>query len=708
MAQKLWPPTYTARMLAAVCAFVFAEAYKDSTISFHGPAMRVGPLLGALSSASGTKMKASTELDRLVALVDVDSVAAPALREELADALDARWKQEGDTFILIPSPMKERAEEQQNYAIRLKIVNETLAMAGKGLADKFDGQSAANLAQRLVTLRGQINSNPGDQNLRQEYEAANRQGPTRRVLLRLLQTLPREDLAQLDQGDHIVYAFKPTRLQRSFSGKAVELFTDFFREQELFAKALSTLNVPDPTDGQMVNEPLAWREGFDAEPSGFYLSAGFAYNEALLCNLCHQSDGFPTTIAQFFQRGPSDDAIYRIASDPNPKKEEPIELSEDSKAFLEFSRATFPGATKPREEVSPALAKKLADPARYDPLSLLATDALRAIAKERHQNLVAWVPDSMFMLPLFPAMSRPLSLSTIKTLVTSSSMGLDSTTEGGWLLMKPKNPYRARKAADDRNAMARIAKAALAGHISLDDYANYAASCNHGPYDGLGTSYAFLIDPAFGSMSDGTDWDALRLFGSFDPMARTNLAKGEGIAFRALSDRQKNIVRKITFARLIQSDEANPSGAIGKQVEPSEILQAWVPDNGILSIQVNRSQAIYAYLRSDKGSMKPFRTIDPSTIAWTLYAKEHPSQERVPAAADGYALGEKTLYRMRLAYGPKLRSEFNLTDNGLPTGSPVPWTQLPQEIRSKIEAALKLRADQAESRLKQTNPPPSR
>ncbi|HVT11595.1 MAG TPA: hypothetical protein VHE55_04965 [Fimbriimonadaceae bacterium] len=693
-------------MVAGICALLFAAA----RITFHEPAMRVEPLLAKLSKACGVPMKASADVGRLVAYVSVDDVDVHALMDRLADALDAKWKEDAGFSVLVSSPEKEKAELQTAHQVRRKQIEDVLGSAFKSLSATFDNSAAKALVGRLIALKTARDANLADENTRREYDAANNDGPTHRLILKLLKTIPIEKLASMQPGQREIYSLNPTKLQNPFGAGGRQAIEDFLREQRLFSEALAEAHAPANSGRETVSEALSWPDPIEAAPDDFYMAIGIAYNDDLSCNLLLRGQTIPRTISQFFGRAPSDAALYQIASEPGPKGEQPISLSPESAELIKLAKGTFGRNGKGHVVPSPSLLSLLEHPVDFDPLAFAASDALKALAEDGHKNMVAWVPDSAFILTLYPSMgTRALSLDLVRRLLGASSQGMDSAIEGSWLVMKPHNPNRARQEIDDRAAIGNLVQASVKGKALLLPYAQYAASSGHGPYDGLGVAYMFLVDPSSGSMTDGSNWGALKLYGSFDAQRRAALERGEQFAFRSLTPKQKEIVKFVTFGQLINNavyDNPNMSRIAAKQAEPTEVLTDWVPDDCLVAMQVQRRQVLFGYDRDTNGEMKPSRTIDPNTIGWFLYAKEHPKPgENVPLPPDAYAVGEQALFHLRLIYGPKLWNELLLTENTPPSDKPVSWTDLPDEFKKSIEKALQRQADN-DSRNNGGPPPP--
>lgn len=594
--------------------------------------------------------------------------------------------------------------------IRRKQVEDVLGPAFKSLAGNLNSAAAKALVGRLVALKTARDANLADENTRREYDAANNDGPGHRLILRLLKTIPIEKLESMRPGQREIYSLNPTKLQNAFGGGGQQAIEDFLREQRLFSEALAEAHMPTRSGRESVSEALSWPDPIEAAPSDFYMAIGIGYNGDLACNLLMRGETIPQTISQFFGQAPSDAALYQMALEPGPKGEEAIPLSAESAELLKLAKGTFGANGKGHMPPSPSMLTLLQHPTDFDPLAFTASDALKAIAADGHQNLVAWVPDSAFMLTLYPSVGpRAFSLDMVRRLLGSSTQGMDSLVEGPWLVMKPHNPDRARREFDDRAAIGNLVQASVKGKALLLPYAQYAAASGHGPYDGLGVGYMFLVDPSSGSMTDGSNWGALKLYGSFDAQRRAALERGEHFAFRSLTPKQKEIVKLVTFGQVINNavyDNPNLSRIAAKQAEPTDVLTDWVPDDCEVVMQVQRGQVLFGYDRNTNGEMKPSRTIDTGTIGWFLYSKEHPKPgENVPAPPDAYAVGEQALFHLRLVYGPKLWNELLLTENTPPSDKPVPWTDLPGEFKKGIEKALQNMADQ-DQRNTGGSPPP--
>lgn len=664
-------------------------------------------LLPELSLATGMTILADSTIGKQIALVWVDDVEGPQLLDRLAAALDGKWQKDGTTWKLVQDTSL--IQQEQTAAIEAKIADLKASFEPyfKATPPTFDAAAAKKLMFSLKALNDARKSDPRNLALANAINVAQSGSPLGRLLVRLLQGIPLSTLAREQHIGRMVFALKPTNRQYAFGKNAAGVIADFAKEQQIWIEALKGAGDAAP-ENSTVSDPLIQRDAPDLDPAALRLVVNNWQPGAFSCNLVLKTEAGQQILTQFSARSPGTQAAYDMAFNGDDSKAEPILISKESEMMLDAfgSRFSDKPSTKP---LDPQAVERLLDPVKYEPLSWMATDGFLALARPTKSNLIAWIPDSVFLTTSIRQPKR-MTPAGFRAVVSGVNNGVDIIEKDGWMTVRPKNPIDTREGLEDRVALGQVSKAIVAKKgLRLLDYAKYVANVTHDQYDGFGIGYIFLLDPAAGSVSDGSDWNLLRLYGSLSDQQRSQLRAGQTLPFSGLTPKQRDIVDVLTYGREINNaayQQSNMYQSMHPSLEPTEYLPNGLPSEGFLSMQTDHKDLLFGYSKSTDGSFVLNRSITPETIAWFEYEKAHPSNNPIRGQAElvGYAFGDQNLNRIRLNYDSSAWNEYRMIENNPPTATPVPWQQLPEATRTAIQEGIKRR--EQDGKAGQTSPPP--
>jgi hypothetical protein len=323
-------------------------------------------------------------------------------------------------------------------------------------------------------------------------------------------------------------------------------------------------------------------------------------------------------------------------------------------------------------------------------------DVLLAYAKATNRNVVASLCDEAFGYGLQGALQgEGVHLQQTIDALTNSGVMKHSSVDN-WEEFQPQDRLEAAVSFTPRDVLEGLMKAVInKRYLDVHDLASYAYGTGRVARSGIGEYYLMMFDRSVASGMDRTDWDALRLFGSFSGEAQKSLENGARFPFTSLNASQRNLLSRITFKSRIENERIASADSVqisGKSVEPTEAFPNGLPMSGVLSTRTATMPVLIAYAQGPGGTFRPLRTINE----WTIAAYEAQVGANPQAASQytlnglvGYAPGSQKLVAMRLELAPNVWKEIGITvmDQD-PNPKPVPWEQLPAKTVETIRGAI--------------------
>lgn len=370
-------------------------------VSFREPAQRVQQILRKLTQRTGVRLVASADLRDEIVLIDAERLPLQQILDALATALDAQWQQQPDGSHRLHRPVDQASRrlalEREQLAHRWRESLEK--SAPKGLDTTLTEAEVQAALSQLRAIFSELIARPDlpleaitdEESLVKLCETIN---PLQRLLYRLLSQMDWGEFTEIPLREMRVYSTRPGVFARPFPQPIAPLVSLFHQETALYERLRR-----DPKYGIADQLPTA----IQRKP----------YLYGLLPELTLPSDADDLTIALVVDRTNADTlwfSLYWIALKRDghtyvgqegavafheapalPKIGDDkwrlckIEWSEQSRLQLQVLNG----------EVSAFAPERLValDPARVEPLSLTASDILRAYARCRQKPLVALMPD---------------------------------------------------------------------------------------------------------------------------------------------------------------------------------------------------------------------------------------------------------------------------------------------------------------------------
>ncbi len=290
---------------------------------------------------------------------------------------------------------------------------------------------------------------------------------------------------------------------------------------------------------------------------------------------------------------------------------------------------------------------------------------------------------------------------------------MDLRREGNWAILTPADRFESALDFTPRAAVGDLMRSVAAkGLLDVRDYARYAFQTGRLLRYGLGEIYLMLYDRSVASGVDNTDWDSLRLYGSFDTVRQRALEAGGRVPFQALVPAQKSIAHRIAYKARLRSEEQLGDGSSvsrGRSIEPTEAFPNGLPPNGSVSAGAKSVRVLVAYGKGSDGRVRPLRQLN----VWTLAAFEAERADNPDLMRDysvpglvGYAPGAQKLVSVRVELAPGVWRESAITVADYDVNAkPVPWDKLPKPWVDEIRAAIERQKAQKDAQPKRTIPP---
>lgn len=682
-------------MLALSLAIAAVAPHPSIALEFETPVESLGLAVAQLAKATGHKLQASPKIAHEIVFVRAKGVTAQDLKARLAAVLDAEWTKEGETEYLGRSAALDRKVWADHVATRRRYVDEELSRLKKELETPFDPKNLATGLQNLP-LAEEVRRDPIASRARTEREKAlYGSSPAARLLKRLLLACKADDLAAVGPYERAVFTTNPTRMQRGFDPRAVQAaWAAFSAEQQAWVDTAAATNFKEEREGRTVSDPRA-QTWIRPESTDFQLNVIRGDMAALfMVNLMGMGQaGERSVLTQLVCADPSRKYLDSQIAPPEPKSDDPfVPLSRDAEEFYQRLYSSMRGAVV--EPLSPRLKEIWLDPMTFEPLELAVGDLLRAVAESEKHNVIASLPD-LSMGVSMAVNNGKLKLSEGLTAL-NQGVGVQVRRESGWTVFTPDDRYEAATAFTPRRAMKDLMRSIDAkDRLDLRDYADYAFKTGRISRMGLGEWYLALHDRSVLGGLDRTDWNALRLYGSFTALQQRQLEEGQHFPIGAMTPMQKSIVDRIIYAGEIRSETQEGSGGArwrGPAKEPTEAFGNGLPPTGFVSATVKGVPSLAAYAKDSNGKVKPLRTINVWTIA--NFIVKYSGDPQMTASYGmtgvvGYAPVIEKLVALRVEPAEGIWRELAMTINEFdPSAKPVPWEQLadpwPKQIRDAI------------------------
>lgn len=540
-------------------------------VDFKPETARMVNLAEPLGEALGVKVAVGENLRNEVLAVCAPNVMRKDLAAKIAQCLDADWRRDGTLLVLERSKAREEQMRQREIAYLVPKIREKQAEMMQALTKQ--GEFSAGLAKALSERVFEMVKSVGWAN-GNDLEAMGRSTPQGRFALRILASIPPEQIAAIPVGGKAIFRPKPNKRQLAMvlpNGAVDSLHT----EHKIYSEAMQQVDL-SPYEKPWMSIPMVLKGGPLGEGALdviLRLTNGGAnfYSDLSIVDPQGRPVGHVSISLETFQ--------YPKAPPEGP--ESTIERGQLANELVAAYRSFREGKSF---ELSPNLRDFLLHPDRSEPLALGLTGAVRSLAQADGKAVVMRAWDSLFFPALGLSRGSSLSLGGFRQLLISTDA--QTVDAGAWRIIRPSNPWTANFDQGDRVSTARWLGSAARGGPEFDETLNHFAAHKggFGPYTILW--YRLL----FPEKSDGSANEVFgygpNLLAALTTAQRSAIAGGGQVPISQMSLKARQVIEQNVFG---MNGYLNVLNAQGRTVqnplfrEPTEMFPGELPPGGVLT-----------------------------------------------------------------------------------------------------------------------------
>lgn len=662
--------------------FLFFTAIQSGPLlNLSFPGVRVEDLLGEISRQTKGKYVVSRELADDVVCARVTNSKPEDFLPRLAQALGAEWREANNGLTLVTSPAAERAEQAEIASRRLAALKRTQESLAVQLdkTPQFDEKLAKTMFTRVdetYAKRHPLNNEFGI------ADAMDREKdlPIKRLLARMVKAIPPKLITEMAPDVRIVYADSPNSLQKPMPGDVASVTSTFLKEEQIWETAQKSVRTRTGADLEIGMLPPKYKLELVLSSSEDGLNE---YVEVQVVDPAGKI--WLNAIAAVEDWNPNEAAEYQKI--PVAKAgESRLEEGDTPAGIRRLSQ--YVRETPPTEDERSALLSKyeplLRDPEKVEPLGILPGALWTELAKQRAENLIAYVADNDFSaVPDYSEGRR-----TPTTILTRLSLSHKLDLQDGWISIRPKYPSMTRRLRLNRPAAADlIRKSFSAGGFTIEDAADYVVRQPFGyPFQNWPAGYVYAKWPrsaGVGAVGHMIRRDELQLYGTLNSDQRAYLKRGP-LNLRQIPQAAALLPRLVyiqgwasNYGRF-EATDAFPNGA------PTNAILRLVGDSKVLAVlpYVKGSREFSVYRRPYTPEELGGALATPQGANWTQY---------------------RTMSRrwltMRAEFAPGIYHQLMLEETLDLGKDPVSYDQLPAAFRAAAEKARKIAASKPVGKL---------
>lgn len=656
----------------------------ERKVTFRCQAMTAAAAIDQLSKLSETPLSTQAPISGEMLVLRFKDVPLRIAMDRMATAASGEWVKTESGYTLTRPGTLIRAIEHTQRAERIAALKEALA---KRLKD-FQPYDANTVATLFDALRSNAKAKPAAGSPQSESRPAAfaRQRPSERLTTRLLAGIDVENLADLPNGQRIVFSTRPTAMQRPLASQAYQAVQDFAREQQIWNGASNGLSVPGGrylSMGQATASPQVIAS--QANRLLMVCVADWDYGTIQVQVKIADQAGqvLSDTRSAIFLRSFAAVADKPAGSPVSPGRTgKAIQLSPLAQELRDLLRTDENGAhagvAKP---ISADLKGYLLNPVQNDPLDLFPSEPFLAAGDALDLNVAACVDDSDFE----GSMSSDLT--------ADGALSGSGKIKDGWFILSPDNPLKVKH--EDRRALSVfLNSAAQKGRLTLEAKAAYAQVVD-GFDGGLGAGLIDAIVPGLSGTLDGEDWLFLRLYGTLSATQRDMLLKGGRIPLNDLFSKQQAVVAQIVFGRDVESMESTvtateqdgpltPTSSLAS--EPTELLPNGLDHRVSITMGTSDETALFSSTKVND-QVLPMELTDTDSIAMSMIGPL--LKDIMPEGFDevlvGFRTGRKQTYSLAVNLPNHGADSDDLVDAQMQPGPVLTFDKLPGDTKKLIQ-----------------------
>jgi hypothetical protein len=683
----------------------------ETPITYSQPAKTIAAVLADLSKSANTTLRANAEARKEVVLISVQNLPLKSLMDKIAFVTSCAWRQTADSYTLEPAQSVRNKEETEEIAKRTET-------ARKEIQKKVD--DLAKAAQAKATLQAPkagAKKTDGDEDDGGEEAGAfgMSEGGDEKAIVGILQLIDPAVLAQIEGSARAVWATNnATQVQIALGGEPGAIVQNWVAEHNASVpKDASAVEVSPPASE--LPKPIA--DMMNARLTAVTQPVSKAI---LIARTMPFGVGVQLTLKAFGSDGKvllSGDAMLgsamfqdemkqaTSAKAPDASGGSKIEYSDDSRELKSMGVAMAVSG-QGGKKISSALRAKLLHPELYDPLSFAATDVYRSVAKARHRQLVADLPDKAFGQSALEGLETFDTVDQAEAAIAAHKT-VQAADDGQFLYVRPAAPAEDRFHRVDRVALRALLQATETKLApGLDAIADFSLTSEDPMRSGLLMAYfsIFCTQTLSGMMMNGgeTGWPLYQIYGSLEPAERQLLRSGGSIPFSGMNSVQQGYCAAYLYGSgsAIEADGAAQSHDMISRLmsrmmgstsdyrdEPTEVMPNGLPTGGSLACSASSEPIVFTG-QSD-GKMSNL-LLGPEELAmFRMFAKMAKQTGQDMGLPKQALIGSRIKLDLVFHVGPKLSASGELTDPYFDkNASLVSMEALPNDFEAQIQSEV--------------------
>ncbi len=667
---------------AIVLALSFPQL--ETKFDYAPEAARLEVIAQDLGPRLKMKVGFSKELQNEVLVIAVKGVTGKDLIDKIAGSMNATAHYSANEVVISQTDAQKKSSSQAEFSNR----RERLASSVKTFVDAakidvpFDDARAKELAQNVTA-----NWKSRDGASMNWYRAASEnesKSPVYRFACRIVRDLPVDQIAGVANSGRTVFAIPNNKMQVPLKVDITRHVDQLYSEQKAYAAAITATGASQPEQYSMMTSDVT--TPFVKPPTKVIVvveQKSFQGTFVLVHVL--DEEGLLASVNLNLEREATN-ALLAPSKEPGVT----IELDPLSKEWGALLMQRSSGAPT---KASTAVVDRLQQMDKLDPLGLGMTSMARTILEKKGQNVVANVGDEAIMMLLLSTMRGLNSLLSAERVLRYAKH--DIQTDGGWYVIKQREPNANRATRFDRKSLAEFVRYAVkAGEIRLGDLAKMVCRQPEGvememlsflvlsPLDGLVRQQSQLNDP----------W--LRFFGTLDERP----LQSQKIEVGTLSKPQLQALNRVVYNGRGGWGSSGPPRESGTRPqrnfmnEPTEIAPNGLTNDMIVNLQVLESEVAVR----EKGGSGGGESAEE--LAWALFQAERHDlfSQWNPTPADPnpkFRIGRRASYDFRISVGKTADGTSysrggTLNDFSGMAGPFLALDKLPEAFRQKTNSQL--------------------
>jgi len=695
-------------MITTAVAFLMIVP-RAGTVTYHGPVDRLEVILAELGKQTGENLQPSLPLADLPMFLRCDNRPVDDVYAQLAKVVNGRWERDSKAYRLVRDSRDVTNEQREDEKITAQIIEKELKKKRAEVAKMvpFTDEEATKLVKQLAALNKECDPSRFDNSFYARVQAVQKQGPVNRALTRVIANMDPAILASLPDGIKVVFSDRPNPSQHALTDGSDQILARAIKDQNRFAAAATKygLQPPQINGGDYIYTPLLQHIDPAEQIDRVWLSLFYSQGQMLQAELKLLNKKGVVLMQELdyvSMNGMEDLGSDFFTNKPKTSSEKIVKYDPDRKRIIDaFAIKVEPGQGPPSSMTPlPPFARELALQVDVsEPTKYFVTDLLDQATPPG--PVAAIVDDQMIFFSFVQRKEFTLDAAT-KALSTFNQV----TTDQGWTHLRPRMMGKFMKQRLSRKFQAQIIRtAAEKDTFSIEDQAKVAYLTGDKEFDILTLFFAQRIRNEM-NYNTGNGGNYARLYGSLTDSQRRQAA-GAGLQISNLLKPQIEILNKIVYGQYLNANyDVEEAKAAGENVsaesfdfqtfyngvgrDATELIPNGYPTTAL--IKTSESTDMVVIPERPSGSTEWFGEMRAEDFASQQFYRSRPDIftwiSRTDPAPTKFRYAKRRQLSVVLHLKPGIKVSQDLSEKKFVISSPVAYSGLPAEFRSKVEASM--------------------